>query len=127
MNSMVALVMMAPVGLAPSGVSSTAQVFDQDSRLLAEARFDASEDTFALAKSSAAGGRAYLEYRYVRTDGTVQTGTHWVGRQAGESARFAHDFGEGRKITFRVCVEGLPAFKACSGTNDGENWTVAIA
>jgi hypothetical protein len=126
MNSMVALVMMTTVGFAPTAVSSTAQVFDQDSRLLAEARFDAGEDTFALTKSSAVGGRAYLEYRYVRTDGTPQTGTHRGGRQAGDAVRFDHDFGEGRKITFRVCVEGEYAFNACSGTDNGENWTAAI-
>jgi hypothetical protein len=127
MNSIVPLVMMATAGLAPTAVSATAQVFDRDSRLLAEAHFDAGRDSFALTKSSVDGGRVYLEYRYVRTDGTLQAGTHRGGGEAGETVRFAHDFGEGRKVTFRVCVEGERAFNACSATDDGENWTIAIA
>lgn len=128
MNSMIPVAMIAAtMGFAPSAVSSTAQVYDQDSELIAEARFDAGDDTFAVTKHVAGGGRAYLEYRYVRADGTLQTGTHSASDTVGETIRFGHDFAAGRKVTFRVCVAGESAFNACSAGDDGENWTIGIA
>ncbi|GIE88284.1 hypothetical protein [Actinoplanes regularis] len=128
MNSMVLLaVMAATTGFAPSAVSSTAQVYDPDSRLLAEAHFDAAADSFAVTKLVAGGGRTYLQYRYTGADGTAHSGTQWGAREVGETVRFDHDLVEGRRITFRVCVAGEVAFNACSGSADGENWTVAIA
>jgi hypothetical protein len=128
MNSMIpAAVIAATLGFAPSAVSSTAQVFDRDSELLAEGHFDAGDDSFTVTKHVAGGGRAYLEYRYVREDGTLQTGTHSTGGAAGETARFSHDFTAGRTVTFRVCVAGELGFNACSAGDDGENWTIGIA
>ncbi|WP_436533948.1 hypothetical protein [Actinoplanes sp. HUAS TT8] len=120
-------VMAATAGFAPSAVSSTAQVFDRDSELLAEAHFDAGDDTFAVTKHVAGGGRAYLEYRYVRADGTLQTGTHTAADAAGQTVRFGHDFTAGRTVTFRVCVSGEHGFNPCSAGADGENWTIGIA
>jgi hypothetical protein len=128
MNSILLLaVSTATMGFPPPAVSATAQVFDRDSRLLAEARFDARSDSFAVTRQAGSGGRAYLEYRYVRTDGTLQTGTHTAGREPGETVRFVHDFTAGRTVTFRVCVSGAHPFNACSAGDDGENWTVGIA
>ena len=115
-----------PAGLSPSEVSATAQVYDPDSTLLAEARFDAGDDAFTLVGRVAAD-RPYLNYRYVRVDGSVQTGTHWGAAGAGTPATFHHHFGTGRTVTFRVCVSGQHLFNPCSGTDGGENWTVAIA
>ncbi|BCY10440.1 hypothetical protein [Actinoplanes sp. L3-i22] len=128
MNSIILLaVSTVTMGFSPPAVSSTAQVFDRDSRLLAEARFDARSDSFAVTKQAGSDGRAYLEYRYLRTDGTLQTGTHAASREPGETVRFPHDFTAGRTVTFRVCVSGEHAFNACSAGADGENWTVGIA
>ncbi|WP_189336955.1 hypothetical protein [Actinoplanes ianthinogenes] len=118
--------MVAAMGFSPSGVSATAQVYDQDSKVLAEARFDGSADTFTLV-GRVAGDQPYLEYHYVRVDGSLQTGTHRGVPEAGTPVRFAHHFGAGRTVTFRVCVSGEHGFNPCSGTDAGENWTVAIA
>lgn len=128
MYSMVPLaVMTAAMGFAPVAVSSTAQVFDPHSELIASARFDASDDSFTVTKHVAGGGRAYLEYRYVRGDGTLQTGTHSASDSVGETVRFPHDFTGGRQVTFRVCVAGEHTFNACSAGDDGENWTIGVA
>ncbi|MFI1991927.1 hypothetical protein [Actinoplanes sp. NPDC020271] len=128
MNSMIPVaIIAATMGFAPAAVSSTAQVYDRDSELLAEARFDAGNDTFAVTKLEAGGGRAYLDYRYVRGDGTLQTGTHSASEVAGQTVRFGHDFEAGRKVTFRVCVAGERGFNACSAGDDGENWTIGVA
>jgi hypothetical protein len=108
-------------------VSATAEIYDQDSELLATGRFDADGDAFTVTKRSAGTGRPYLEYRYVRIDGTLQTGTHQGATEVGAAVRFPHDFGEGRRVTFRVCVTGAHGFNPCSGTDDGENWTIGIA
>ncbi len=128
MISMVPLaVMAATTGFAPSAVSSTAQVYDPDSRLLAEAHFDAVTDSFAVTKLVAGGERTYLQYRYTEADGTPRSGTQWGAREVGKTVRFDHDIQDGRTVTFRVCVAGEVGFNACSGAADGENWTVAIA
>ncbi|GAA2706740.1 hypothetical protein Apa02nite_032690 [Actinoplanes palleronii] len=128
MHSMVPLALMATtIGFAPTAQVYDARIYDRDSRLLAEARFDAAGDTFTVTKRSADGGRAYLEFRYVRVDGTVQTGRHQGPATADASVSFGHDFGEGRRLTFRVCVTEEHGFNPCSGTADGENWTVAYA
>ncbi|WIM93209.1 hypothetical protein ACTOB_005181 [Actinoplanes oblitus] len=114
------------MGFPPSAVSATAQVFDPDSALLAEASFDAGSDAFTVV-ARATTDRPYVEYRYVRVNGTVQTGTHEGVAKSGIPVRFEHHFGAGRRVTFRVCVTGAHDFNPCSGTDDGENWTVAIA
>ncbi|AEV85264.1 hypothetical protein ACWT_4244 [Actinoplanes sp. SE50] len=112
---------------AAPAVSATAQVYDEDSRLLAEARFDAPADAFTVTKRITGTERAYLEYRYTTPAGAVQTGTQWGSRAAGETLRFRHDFAKGRQVTFRVCLEGDHPFNPCSGADNGENWTLAIA
>ncbi|MEU4695053.1 hypothetical protein [Actinoplanes sp. NPDC023714] len=104
------------------GLDAVARVFDPDSRVVALARFVAEGDRFELTKRVDGGGRAYLQYKYIRTDGTFQGGEHWGLAEAGGTVVFDHDFGEGRKVLFRVCAGAL-----CSGTSSGENWTIAYA
>ncbi|MEV6302922.1 hypothetical protein AB0M02_26140 [Actinoplanes sp. NPDC051861] len=118
----VPLTALMAIGLTPTAAAADAlaTVYDQDSRALAQARFVAAGDSFTLVKLAGAGRRVFVEYRYVRKDGSLQTGTHWGPDAVGGTARFDHDFGEGRAVEFRVCVE---AAGLCSGTDEGENWT----
>ncbi|BBH68836.1 hypothetical protein ACTI_55210 [Actinoplanes sp. OR16] len=104
------------------GLDAVARVFDPDSRVLAQARFVADGDRFELAKRADGGGRAYMQYKYIRKDGGFQSGEHWGLAETSGAVVFDHDFGEGRKVLFRVCVGDL-----CSATGDQENWTIAYA
>ncbi|RAK24709.1 hypothetical protein B0I29_13714 [Actinoplanes lutulentus] len=112
---------LAAAPAAPS-LDALAQVYDETSQVLAEAHFVSAGDSFRLTKRSSDGGRAFVQYKYIRTDGTFQSGEHRGPSTAGASATFDHDFGEGRKILFRVCVDDY-----CSGTGDGQNWTIGYA
>ncbi|WP_328469481.1 hypothetical protein OHA21_01955 [Actinoplanes sp. NBC_00393] len=120
------------VGLAPSAAAAApaqdaiARVYDANSRVLAEAWFHSATDSFALTKRTDHGSRVYLEYEYIRKNGTVQEATHWGSGTVGETVRFDHNFGEGRRVTFRVCVHVENSFDPCSG-NDRENWTIGHA
>lgn len=114
------------IGLTPGdavAADAVATAYDENSRVLAEARFESLGDAFTLTKRADHGSRVYAEYKYVRTDGTLQTGTHWGPGDVGTAARFDHDFGENRAVEFRVCVEIEYAADRCSGTDQGENWT----
>jgi hypothetical protein len=113
---------------AGRGLDALARVYDETSRVLAEAYFESTGDTFAVTKRAATDDRPYLEYRYVRKDGTLREGTHWGSVVTAETVRFDHDFGEKRTVTFRVCVRAAArASDLCSATDFGENWTVGHA
>ncbi|MEU4420185.1 hypothetical protein AB0F81_06135 [Actinoplanes sp. NPDC024001] len=113
-------------GMGVRGQDALARVYDADSRVLAEGYFESTGDAFAVTKK-AGDGRPYVEYRYVRLDGTLRDGTHWGSDTTGRTVRFDHDFGEGRTVTFRVCVRPGYGADSCSGTEFGENWTVGHA
>jgi hypothetical protein len=112
---------------AAAGQDALARVYDENSRVLAEAYFESTGDSFAVTRRAGAGERPYVEYRYVRKDGTLREGTHWGSGTVGETVRFDHNFGEGRTVTFRVCMRAGHGPDACSGTEFGENWTVGTA
>ncbi|MFC7529831.1 hypothetical protein [Actinoplanes sp. GCM10030250] len=118
---------MAPGAASAKGLDALASVYDENSRVLAEARFASAGDTFTLIKLADHGSQVYAEYKYVRKDGTLQTGTHRGPALVGVPARFDHDFGEGRAVEFRVCVATGYGSGLCSGTDQGENWTKAYA
>jgi hypothetical protein len=63
-----------PANTTGAGLDATARVFDPDSRVLAEGRFFADGDRFELTKLAVDGGRAYLQFKYIRTDGTFHGG-----------------------------------------------------
>lgn len=129
----VSLTAVLAVGLIPGsaaaarGQDARARVYDETSRVLAEGYFESTGDSFTVTNRAAIGDRPYLEYRYVRKDGTLREGTHWGSDVVGETVRFDHDFGEKRTVTFRVCLRATRGLDRCSATDFGENWTVGHA
>jgi len=50
--------------------------------------------------------RPYIDIRYIRKDGTSWEGRRWGVATPGENVtRDAPNFGEGRKVAFRVCLQ----------------------
>ncbi|WP_229075964.1 hypothetical protein [Actinoplanes sp. DH11] len=109
------------------GIDVVATVYDPDSRVLADAAFRSYGDRFALTKRATGGGRPYLEYRYLRLDGSLQTGVHHGLDTVDAIVTFDHDFGEGRKVMFRVCVTATRGADLCSAAGDGQNWAAGYA
>ncbi|MCM2388290.1 hypothetical protein [Streptomyces albipurpureus] len=74
---------------------------------VARGYFKASGDKFILTKKSnqTYSGRTYLEYKYIKINGQLQEGTHHGVSAVGVPVTFDHNFGEGRAVKFRICVE----------------------
>ena len=130
-TAMAAVTVLMPVTASASpalGEDATARVYsDDESKILASAFFNSDGDNFRLTKRDSYGNRAYMEYKYVRKDGTTQEGSHWGLSTVDKTVVFNHNFGEGRAVAFRVCVQVDFGFDPCSGTDDGANWTTGYA
>jgi hypothetical protein len=87
---------------------------------VARGYFQANGDKFVLTKKSNRSypGRMYLEYKYIKINGQLQEGTHHGVSAVGVPVTFDHNFGEGRKVVFRVCVEDF-GFDPCSDWETG--------
>ncbi|MCI4066003.1 hypothetical protein MRQ36_27020 [Micromonospora sp. R77] len=109
---------------AMAGQDALARVY-VDGKIAAEGKFISYGDSFQLTKRSSYGGRPYLEYKYIRIDGTVQEGTHWGLSDVGKPVSWDHNFGEGRAVAFRVCVQVTYGWDPCS--DDDGQWTVGYA
>lgn len=48
---------------------------------------------------------SYVAYQYVRIDGSLQVGSHYNPGSNGDCSVWDHDFGEGRTVWFRSCVD----------------------
>lgn len=104
---------------AIAGHDATANAY-QDGKIVATARFIAGADRFEVTKvSHTVGHRAYLEYKYIRKDGTVQEGQHWGVSRVGHAVPFDHNFGKDRKVVFRVCVQVSLSPDVCSDWETG--------
>jgi hypothetical protein len=73
-------------------------------------RFNSYGDSFDVCDTEADFVLAYLEFRYIRIDGSLQTGTHYVPGDAGDCENFDHNFGEGRTVWFHVCTDQVWPF-----------------
>jgi hypothetical protein len=62
-------------------------------------------DRFEICDTAGDTLLAYMDYQYVRLDGSLQTGTHYNPGSAGECTDYDHNFGEGRTVWFRACVD----------------------
>ena len=78
-------------------------------------------DKFKVCDTSLDGYNVYADYTYVRIDGSYQTGTHYLSTGNNTCKTYDHDFGEGRIVNFRACVDRaiLP--------DDCDDWRVGIA
>jgi hypothetical protein len=85
------------------------------------AKFFHSADSFRVCDTSWDGWNAYVDYEYVRIDGSLQTGAHFVTTGDGTCKDFGHNFGEDRTVNFRACVEIWPYPDLCA------RWTVGVA
>lgn len=106
---------------AIAGHNATASAY-VDGKLVARAKFVAGADRFEVTKvSHTVGHRAYVEYKYIRVDGTVQEGQHWGVSRVGVAVPFDHNFAKDRKVAFRVCVQVSLGFDPCS------DWEIGYA
>jgi hypothetical protein len=71
------------------------------------AEFHSDGDYFYLCDTSFDFLEVYLNYRYVKVDGTLQTGTHRNLGDFGDCMYFDHNFGEGRLVQFQACVDNI--------------------
>ncbi|TYK52602.1 hypothetical protein [Actinomadura decatromicini] len=62
---------------------------------------------------------AYVDYSYIRKDGSVQKGKHYNPGGRGDCATFDHDFGEGRPVQFRSCVDVPIGIDPCDRWREG--------
>jgi hypothetical protein len=85
---------------AHAGVDATSG--DNDSAWM---KFVHNGDYFIVCDTSGDLLEVYGKYRYVRIDGSEQTGEHRVATGVGTCYPFDHDFGEGRTVTFTACVD----------------------
>ncbi|MGN9775053.1 hypothetical protein ACTMS0_04640 [Micromonospora sp. H33] len=108
-----------------AGQNAFARVY-VDGKFVAEGKFNHDGDYFSLTKRGSYGNRPYLEYVYIRKDGTTQTGTHWGLGDVGNTVYFDHNFGEGRAVAFRVCVQVDYEWDPCSHEED-EVWAIGYA
>jgi len=85
-------------------------------------RFISVGDKFENCDTEADWLASYVEYQYVRKDGSLQTGSHYNPGNNGDCYIWDHDFGEGRTVWFRSCVD-QPAWY----TDTCDRWRTGIA
>lgn len=73
-------------------------------------RFISYGDKFENCDTSPDGYLSYMDFEYVRKDGSVQHGTHYNPGNNGDCATWNHNFGEGRTVWFRSCVDVIAPF-----------------
>ncbi|MFF8279587.1 hypothetical protein ACF05T_26275 [Streptomyces lateritius] len=115
----------SPAQAAPAGHDAHVNLY-VDGKIVASASFISAGDRFEVTKRSSYGGRPYLDYKYIRKDGTLQEATHWGVSNVGYTMKFDHNFGEGRKVAFRLCVQNTYGWDDCTDDADGQ-WEVGYA
>lgn len=63
--------------------------------------------------------QSYVEYTYIRKDGSLQRGQHYNPGDRGDCATWAHNFGEGRPVQFRSCVDYSVGIDPCDRWREG--------
>ncbi|TYK52603.1 hypothetical protein [Actinomadura decatromicini] len=67
--------------------------------------FDPNGDKFTVCDTSWDGWDPYVKYEYIRKDGTLQKGEHYVHSGDGTCDTFSHKFTAGRSVQFVACVD----------------------
>lgn len=112
----VGAVVVATGGAAYAGTDATARMTG------ARVQFISYGDKFKVCDTEADLWIVYNEYKYVRKDGTLQHDREYNQLGSGTCVTYDHDFGEGRTVTFRACLD-LPSVVPDSCTD----WEVGIA
>jgi hypothetical protein len=106
------------LGVAGSAQAGTDAFSDANNGTV---KFVSYGDKFVVCDTFADGLSVYNEYKYIRIDGTVQHDVEYNNGGSGTCATYDHNFGEGRSVTFRACLD-VPYFvDTCGG------WRVGIA
>ena len=85
-------------------------------------RFISYGDKFENCDTEPDGLIAYVAFEYVRIDGSLQTGSHYNPGSSGDCTQWNHNFGEGRTVRFRSCVD-QPAWL----TDTCDRWRSGVA
>ncbi|MGW2296795.1 hypothetical protein [Streptomyces violaceorubidus] len=109
-----ALLLAAPT-TAHAGTDENASVFGA----LVFFRHDG--DSFRVCDTLDDAWNVYARYEYIRIDGSIQTGRHYVSSGRGTCKDFDHNFGEGRPVRFTACVQNW-VLDYCQ-----EPWSTAVA
>jgi hypothetical protein len=67
--------------------------------------FNPNGDKFTVCDTSWDGWIPYVKYEYIRVNGTLQTGEHYVNTGDGTCGTFGHGFTAGRLVHFVACVD----------------------
>jgi len=92
-------VVLGTAGAAQAGTDAVSQASG------AKVTFVSYGDKFKVCDTSWDGMQVYNEYKYVRKDGTVQHDEEYNNLGDGTCVTYDHDFGEGRSVTFRACID----------------------
>lgn len=104
---------------ALAGNDAIANVYVNDAKV-AYGKFISYGDKIKVCKTHSYGNKAYVDYWYVRKDGTLQDGRHWSpGGKKGDCQTYDHNFGEGRKVVILACVQVDWATDPCSNYETG--------
>lgn len=77
-------------------------------------------DKFVVCDNEPDGWNMYVNYVYIRKDGTEQRGSHYNTSGFNTCRTFDHNFGEGRTVNFQACVDWwLP--------DPCDDWRVGVA
>ncbi|WP_433308793.1 hypothetical protein ACQP0U_18805 [Micromonospora sp. CA-269861] len=111
-----AAVLVGTGGIAQAGTDRVATMSG------AKVTFTSYGDSFSVCDTETDGLNVYNEYKYIRKDGSLQHDLEYNGLGSGTCASYDHDFGEGRSVTFRACLD-MPGIipDPCS------NWAVGVA
>ncbi|MGW5852768.1 hypothetical protein ACWFQ8_33520 [Streptomyces sp. NPDC055254] len=107
------------LAIAPSAWAGTDATSETSG---AKAKFISYGDKFTVCDTSWDTFQPYVEYKYIRKNGSLQQEEHWNGNGDGTCVTWDHDFGEGRSVTFRACV-GIPGVPI----DPCDDWKIGIA
>ncbi|WP_406070447.1 hypothetical protein [Micromonospora sp. NBC_01638] len=123
MNKVGKLSVVAAAAAATILVTGSSAYADASSSVAGSwSRFISYGDKFENCDTAEDGLISYVAYEYVRIDGSLQTGSHYNPGSNGDCSQWDHNFGEGRTVRFRSCVD-QPAWFA----DTCDKWRTGVA
>ncbi|MFI0485289.1 hypothetical protein [Actinomadura sp. 9N215] len=84
--------------------------------------FNPDGDKFTVCDTSWDGWDPYVKYEYIRVNGTLQKGEHYVHTGDGTCGTFGHGFTAGRQVHFIACVDIWSNNDICAS-----RWSTGVA